>query len=294
MKKIHFVSILFCLLSALFSTPVTLFFQTENKQAKAYLTQSKGLCPIIIFLDGSSASDAYQNHQSISKWLKSLQVHILTIEKPGNDDGYFDEALFYANDSLQQRFRLHMHLIRALQKKPIENWDSNIILLGVSEGAKLGAMFGDAIKEQLKGLVLISAGGGLPFEQEALYQLKGNTKLSAPEIIQLLKDLKYSRPHPQRLVGNKSTLWWHSLLNYHPLIDLLKIKAPILLLHGTNDTLIPVSSADAIAKAFEANRQKNLTYHHLENTGHAITNEMLRLCCNWLTKHTLCSISFQP
>ena len=256
--------------------------QQSKKRHLVYLTKAKKKGPLLLLLDGSDPHSAWQNHSFVARQLQDLNLHILTIEKPGKTKDTFDKGLYLRNDFLEGRLLHHLSLLASLSDTQIPHWNRKIILLGMSEGGKLAAKLGVHLQGSLLATIIIGAGGGLSFEEEISYQLQRQGEYSEKEIQYLLHTIKYCNPSTSLMFGNKSSVWWTQHLCYHPLKDLIKIKTPILLMHGIQDPFIPIESADFIYDVFNREKKENLTYYRLKNTGHICTRYMLALCHEWI------------
>jgi pimeloyl-ACP methyl ester carboxylesterase len=66
---------------------------------------------------------------------------------------------------------------------------------------------------------------------------------------------------------------WASFLWYSPLDDLVDIKIPILLMHGTEDGCSPVESSRLVERMFKKLGKKNLTYYEYDGMTHGPETE---------------------
>jgi len=53
--------------------------------------------------------------------------------------------------------------------------------------------------------------------------------------------------------------------------DLLKVEVPIYMIHGEEDIMVPIKSADLIQEAFDQAGKMNLQYARYDDLGHALT-----------------------
>ncbi len=66
--------------------------------------------------------------------------------------------------------------------------------------------------------------------------------------------------------------WWADILDRVLVDDLLKVKAPILLIHGELDQFAPVATARAMRDRFNASGRKNLTYREKSGLDHFMSD----------------------
>jgi dipeptidyl aminopeptidase/acylaminoacyl peptidase len=68
--------------------------------------------------------------------------------------------------------------------------------------------------------------------------------------------------------------WWYYEINKPPIEDLVRLKLPILLTAGSNDSKVPIEGSDYINSEFSRLQKNNLTYKVYLNCDHGY-QEML-------------------
>ncbi len=152
------------------------------------------------------------------------------------EDSTFDQ---YVDDAVQ--------IIQALQA---DKAYSSIHVIGHSEGSLIGLLA--AQKTGVESFVSI-AGAGRPLDEVLLEQLKGQLppKLfnESTDILTALKQgeqVKNVSPVLQALFRPSVQPFLISLLKYHPVNELAKVKSRVLLVQGTTDLQVKEADAEAL------------------------------------------------
>ncbi len=125
--------------------------------------------PVVIFIDGSHKVSVIATHEKLAERLNPRNIGLISLEKRGITPTVVDEQEFSAHDCFEERLSDYTLLLQHLQDKKI---NSQIILLGGSEGGKIVPRLSLISPTTIQGAVLVASGGGLPFGEEMKYQLK--------------------------------------------------------------------------------------------------------------------------
>lgn len=241
--------------------------------------------PVVIFIDGSYDTSVLSNHEKLAPRFNSNGIGLLSLEKRGISSEAIDREEYLQHDCFEERLEDYVLLLKALEEKSISGCNRDCVILGGSEGGKIAPRLSLSYPKIVKGLVLIGSGGGLSFAEEMKFQ--------SQQLIQQLSSLKrlaykarglvlpneyekfYAKmlasPDSLEICGPKTWKWWASYLRYDLLSDLLKVEAPIYMIHGEQDIFVPIKSADLVKEAFEDAQKANLTFARYEDLGHALT-----------------------
>ena len=145
-----------------------------------------------------------------------------------------------------------------------------VILCGASEGGDVAAAVA-AREPRLTHVVLLGSGGGMTQADELLStwrQLPRQLNIrSRADLEAVFADIHAHPDADKRWYGHPYRRWATYAFD-RPLEDLLKVNAPILLIHGDADTSVPVASARAVRDAFVAAGKSNLTYREYTGADH--------------------------
>ncbi|HYD01335.1 MAG TPA: alpha/beta hydrolase [Phycisphaerales bacterium] len=146
----------------------------------------------------------------------------------------------------------------------------SVILCGASEGGDVAAAVA-AREPRLTHLVLLGSGGGMTQADELLstwQHLPPQLGIrSRSDLEAVLADIRANAQADKRWYGHPYRRWATYAFD-RPLDDLLKVNAPILLIHGDADTSVPVASARSVRDAFAAAGKANLTYREYAGADH--------------------------
>jgi alpha-beta hydrolase superfamily lysophospholipase len=199
----------------------------------------------------------------------AMGLDVVMMERRGVDDrGQVDEAVASRFATKQRRVTDHLSVIAEDLK--LRDPGAPAILFGASEGGDVAAEV--AVREpRITHLVLLGSGGGwsqadelreLVRRKPGAYGISTSEKLEAA-LVEI------------RRTPDSDTLWlghphrrWSSFMFDAPIDDLLALRIPILLLHGSADSNVPVESARAARDAFAKAGKHNLTYREYADTDH--------------------------
>ncbi|PCI96093.1 hypothetical protein COB11_00495, partial [Candidatus Aerophobetes bacterium] len=133
--------------------------------------ESEKKTPLVVFIDGSTPSSVYENHQKLAKRFKEKDFSFVSLEKEGITKDSYDESIFMKYDCLENRLADYALLFKEIQKADIIKAPSHIIIMGASEGGKLAPSLATTYQGKIDGLLLVASGGGLPFSEELTYQI---------------------------------------------------------------------------------------------------------------------------
>ncbi|MCC6127724.1 MAG: alpha/beta hydrolase [Chlamydiae bacterium] len=258
----------------------------DGSLIKGYLSlpDGEGSFPVIVFIDGSWENSVLAFHEKLSSRFNPHQIALLSIEKRGLSATDIDRQDFLEHNCFEERLQDHILLLGAIENREISGCNGGCILLGASEGGKIAPKLNLLFPELIKGLVLIGSGGGLSFAEEMKYQfwqrveemsfLKRKSFKMRGALMPSEHDESYAKmlasPDSLEIYRSKTWKWWASYLRYDVALDLLKVDAPIYMIHGELDTMVPIESADLIKKAFDEANKTNFTYARYSDVGHSL------------------------
>lgn len=241
--------------------------------------------PIVVFIDGSDQVSAQASHEKLAARFNARNIGFISLEKRGITSRKIDTQEFFAHDCFEERFQDYSLLLKQLESRTISGCNGHIILLGGSEGGKIAPRLSLVFPSLISGLVIIGSGGGLSFGEDMKYQsqqliqqmnaLKRLTyqarSVIFPNEIDELYDDMLAQPDSLEMCGPKTWKWFASYLRYDLLADFLKVEAPIYMIHGKEDIMVPIKSADLVKEAFDRAGKTNLHYARYDDLGHALT-----------------------
>lgn len=285
------ISLLICILTlsfGLFSERKEIFIpRGDGTTIEGYFDtpDSKTKVPVVVFIDGSNEASVLLSHDKLAPRFNPKNLGFISLEKRGISADKIDKKTFYAHDCFQERLQDYSLLLSAIRDQKIAGCNGSVILLGGSEGGKIAPRLSLDFSNLVQGVVLIASGGGLSFAEEMKYQSqqliqqKERSKklgykvrgVMFPKEIDKTYDKMLKNPNSLKMCGPKTWKWFASYLSYDLLSDLLKVNTPIYMIHGEQDILIPIKSADLVEKAFSEAGKTNLHYARHPDLGHALT-----------------------
>jgi alpha-beta hydrolase superfamily lysophospholipase len=228
--------------------------------------------PILIVCQGSQYQSVVNLHQEFLPKARNLGMALISVEKRGFYPDYFNEEEYAEYNCFAQRIADYNLIIKQLQDGYLEHWDRRIVVLGGSEGGVIAGALSSNIPEIIA-TMLFSSGGGLSFADELLLNVK---KLQPEQFVdQAVAKLKeqfdamIADPDPHKIFQGYTYKYWASFLyNMECHNALLKATMPIYCVHGIEDTMTPIESADALANVFQTSGKSNLTYTRIPGYGH--------------------------
>lgn len=215
---------------------------------------------------------------------------MVTLEKQGISKDAINLLEYNQTNCLQKRLADYvfclenMHLI-------CPEWEGKPIFWGESEGGILAANLASQIP-QTAAVLLFAAGGGMKPSEEVKWALRhrlekhGALQDEVDQYMSFLDDQMdgmWLEPTPAKQFLGNTYKWWASLLAAdEALMTLTPHTLPIYLVHGVEDSQIPVQSADIAAEALGGSNA--LTYLRLEGYDHHLDTTNIRAAaCQWLS-----------
>ncbi|MBJ7448969.1 MAG: alpha/beta hydrolase [Parachlamydiales bacterium] len=251
--------------------------------------------PILLMIQGSQKESVLALHTSVNNHLANSPIAILSFEKRGYDlDGNLNNKLYDKCDYFDNRIKDGQLAIDQIKKGAIPNWNGQIFLGGASEGGAVAARLA-AKNPDLDGVMLFCTGGGLPFKEEILMTVRKWEKNAGKKdkeikfklgLIQAQILVMQAHPSTKLNFGGYTYKWWSSHLGRRTLDDIVQINSPLYYVHGTEDELLPIESADLVAKVMQ--NRPGFVYKRYEGVRHAIDNLIYPAWdegINWIKEH---------
>jgi alpha-beta hydrolase superfamily lysophospholipase len=246
--------------------------------------------PIIFAIQGSSCESTLQWHQSLSDQASALGLGVIALEKQGISKAGIDLFAYSQTNCLQNRLEDYVvclenaHLI-------CPGWEGKPIFWGESEGGMLAAALA-AQTQQTAAVLLFGTGGGMKPREEVKWALRHRLEkhgAAQDEIDQYMSfldeqmDAMMLDPTPEKQFLGNTYKWWASFLAAEEAATPLDQQSlPICLVHGVEDSQIPVLSADLAAESLA--KTNALTYLRLEGYGHDLdASNVQAAACKWLS-----------
>jgi pimeloyl-ACP methyl ester carboxylesterase len=240
----------------------------------AYLDRKggRGDQGLLVMAQGSGCGSVLQNPNiARAKPLLLPEFAVLTVEDygvgPGDPDRMAETrcpAAYYAHHTISQRVADLRQTLAAVERRGW--WTGRLVLFGGSEG-------GAAIQELAPlvpsdGVVVYSSATGVRFGDAFLMTLPPALREEASAAMQSVRN----DPKSASVVFGNSHLWWSDILDRRLSDDLLRAKAPVLVVQGGQDRSNPPASARAVRDAFQAAHDCQLTYLELPDLDHHMTD----------------------
>lgn len=241
--------------------------------------------PVVVFVDGSHETSVTISHDKLASRFNPRKIGLISLEKRGITPERIDQDEFRAHDCFEERLQDYVLLLQQIKDRKIPGCNGRIVLLGGSEGGKIAPRLSLEFPADVQGLVLIGSGGGLPFGEEMKFQSQqliqqmGTFKrlsykirgVCFPKEVEQHYEKMLGEPESLEMCGPKTWKWFASYLRYDLLSDLLKVETPIYMIHGEEDIMVPIRSADRVQEAFDQAGKTNLRYARYGDLGHALT-----------------------
>jgi pimeloyl-ACP methyl ester carboxylesterase len=252
----------------------------------AYVAHPSGSkkVPLLIICQGTGADCMVEAFLGITEQWKDSMGRMV-IEKPGvklGDDGKTISAEYKEYNAVYNRFYDYLRMLQYL--KPRAGWwDGNVYVIGGSEGGLLAGMLA-SYYPNVKAAAILSFGGGLNFgeawPQAIAYQnkLEGKSEKQINLAVKKANDsLQIARNNPtnkKSYEGEDNTyMWWASITDLRLVNTLTDLDIPVLLVHGTEDIMMPVVSAQKLNDAFSKKGKTNLEYKEYADYDHGYTDK---------------------
>lgn len=277
--------------------PLTLQRADGSSLTGYYDLPDKDSFPIGIVIDGLRKDSVYPVHEGLKDSVNLVGVALISLEKQGiYSQDNIDELEYNETNDRYHRIDDHRQFIGALRDGFIPGWNGELIFIGGSEGAAIGAVLSAETPETIASL-LFSAGGGWNTIDELRWTMRYHLKHEfgfadhAIETMMWYADYQMEEmvknPTPNMTFCSLPYKWWAGHLNAPRLFEVLKnVNTPIYFGHGVEDYVIPIASADLLAEEFEQLGKTNLTYRRIENCPHDVsqhTENVFEDAFQWLT-----------
>ena len=260
------------------------FPREDGSNVIGYFNAPEGLeqYPIAIVCQSSDKRSILRLQREFAPALNSLGIALASIEKRGiYAPGDIDNAEYNENCCYEGRLNDHLELVESIENGLFPGWDGRFVLVG---GCSEGGLIASAIAANTpatEAVVLCGTGGGLSYRDEMLKMSRWSWTSNSGwgcirKLIVLLTigdfedrlDLACESPTTTEFLFENTHKWWASYLKKHGLDDILKIKCPVFYIHGVADDMVPIESADIVAKKFKELGRDDFSYLRLEGCGH--------------------------
>lgn len=210
------------------------------------------------------------------------QYTILVMEKRG-----VEHLAGGSGDALSCSKEYHRYATRPLRIEELlllvgsaVEWKSvdskRIVLFGHSEGTDVvsgaAARAGELISH-----VGFLAGGGPTQMFDFVLMVREKFKGQAPEVVEknvstLMEMFRDVFRHPtstEKMMFGHPYSRWAGFFKYAPVEDLLQVDVPLFVAHGSEDTSVPITSADFIEVEFIRHGKTNLTFRRYPGLDHS-------------------------
>jgi len=253
---------------------------------------------VVAILQGSECLRVNHKYAPLIATLQRHNLGVLRVEKPGlAPDTPIGEcpAAYLQSNTLERRVWDLLCVIAELRKR--KDWNGRLALVGGSEGGMLAALCAPLIPET-RAVALISSGGGMTFGQELQVMIADQMRRSGapPEKIEqqrqgLERLFTRVRQEPTTLkewgsdgkLARNTHLWLSRAAPLGMYRPLLRVDAPILVVHGADDCSTPVASARLLQEAFIRAGRTNLELR-IGPGGHAPPEEVLQATLEWVVR----------
>jgi pimeloyl-ACP methyl ester carboxylesterase len=151
----------------------------------------------------------------------------------------------------------------------------SVFILGISEGAYILPRLYHELrhKKSISALVIWGAGGMSQYEEfnllaESNVSMDTGMKKGYKSLESVASDIKAHPNSIEKEYFGFTYKRWASFLWYYPINDIVEIKIPILLMHGTEDECSSVESSRLVHRTFKKLGKKNLTYYEYAGMTH--------------------------
>ena len=229
------------------------YFTTSNKRKIKYLYIKKNSQISVVFFHGFMSDMMGAKPTAIQKFCKKQKLNFLKFEYSGHgkSTGKFTDGNIskWTNEAKQ--------LIKSKTKKA-----KNLIFIGSSMGSWIALNLFPFFKKKIKGFIGIASA---PEFLEELMWKKFTKKIKKTIInknIYYLKHGGFTYPLTKQLIldGRKN-----KVLN-----NKIYLKIPIVMFHGTNDEVVPISFSRKILKVFKKSSKKLIK---VKNGNHSLSRK---------------------
>ena len=241
------------------------YFTTLNKKKIKYLFIKKNSQIAVVFFHGFMSDMNGAKPSAIGKFCRKQKLNFLKFEYSGHgkSTGKFIEGNIskWTSDAKQ------------LIKSKIKN-DKNLIFIGSSMGSWIALNLFPYFKKQIKGFVGIASAP--EFLENLMWKKFSKTikKIIMTKKIYKFEHGDYAYPLTKQLIfdGRKN-----KILN-----NKINLKIPIVLFHGKNDKIVPISVSKKIFKVCKKSKKKLIV---IRNGDHSLSRKSdLKKICSELEK----------
>lgn len=275
--------------------------RADGSQVTWYLDRpSKASFPVVVILQGSECLKVSHKYGEMIGDLTARGVGVLRVEKPGlhEDVPVGDCPPDYLRLNTPDRRVLDLLMVLGELRRSATGFNGSVGLLGGSEGAMIAALAAPLCSD-LRGVVLLSGGGGGAFSEEVLGSVRMHmTQSGAPEraIEERLDEMRSmievirKDPVPSKEwlsdgeLARSTYLWWASAWDLQMSTPLLRVDAPILAWQGETDASVPQASGLGLAEKMKAAGKDNFELRTYPG-GHAPPPEVLSESIEWMVRH---------
>jgi len=215
---------------------------------------------------------------------------VIALEKQGVSQEGVDLLTYIQTNCLQNRLEDYVLCLQNMQFICPE-WEGESIFWGESEGGMLAASLAGQTPHTAA-VLLFGAGGGMKPREEVKWALQNRLekhKVMQDEMDDYMNFLDeqmdtmiLDSTSEKQFLGNTYKWWASFLMSDKAIVPLNQQFIPICLIHGVEDSQIPISSADLAAE--ELAKTNTLTYLRLEGYGHDLnTADVQRAINHWLS-----------
>lgn len=193
-------------------------------------------------------------------------------DNPKDDVGDCSEA-FRDHFTVSQRVEDYLTVIQSLRSQTW--WNGKLILLGGSEGGAVSARL--AAPSGADAVILISTGGDMTFGQMVSQSIQQNLEKNRvpkgqwPPLEEIFNRARANPESSERFAGYPLR-FWADAIDQRPLDEMLKSRAPILLIQGDSDDSTPVEASRSTRVAFKKAGRCNLTYWEMHGYDHGMVD----------------------
>lgn len=250
--------------------------------------------PIMILMQGSGCAPVGASAGIAVARRVFADFATVTVEKygvsPAGDPEACSEA-FYRHSTNSQRVEDYRRVMAELES--IGWWDGRLFVFGGSEGAEVAARF--IAVHPVDAAVLMSLGGGRTFGEDVREVMLEDMKRSGvpadqlPDIDLAFQNIR-ENPESAEVWGGSSFVYWADSIDRRAVDFMMESDAPMLLIQGSADLSVPVSSARMAVALLEQNGRCNLTYWEEAGLDHGMVDgagtsrmaDMLDLSRHWI------------
>lgn len=270
----------------------------DGSELRGYIvTPEIASFPIALLIQGSQCESAAQMHRDYQESAIRFGAGLITLEKQGVYGPNLIEMKEYNRTNCSaHRIKDHMMLIQSLREGLIPHWNGKLIVIGGSEGGSVGCAIASSCPEVIAA-ALYSTGGGMASHDEITLAFRKHLEKEGYSSASIRMQMAFFEQQLATMVANPTHeshfydytyKWWACYLSAKRslLAEILSINCPLLYVHGVEDDLIPVESADLAVDEYHRIGKKRLTYLRLEGYGHDVRLppfDIFGETWNWLT-----------